>query len=269
MQLGLKQLMMPLISFLSYGTWQFKEAYNIIYQGQNKSRQFVKIVKDAFGDEFPEDTESYSFVTLTDLNKMADFSNLEEGDCFADIACGRGGPGMWLARKTNTKILGMDISEEAVNSANQRIHEFGLDDRAEFKTGTFYDTGFENESCDCAISVDALWLAPDRNKALVEIARILKPNARFIFTTWDGNIPFMPSDHKGSLADSGFEVEIYEETKGWKKRQLAVYNGVLNSEKILIEEMGRKYAMPIIKEAKSAPPFLDKSTRIFVVAKKI
>ncbi len=268
-QQGSKRMMMSLISFLSHGKWHFKDAYNTIYQGQNKSSHFVKIVKDAFGDEFPEDTDNFSFVTLSDLNNMAKFSNLKQGDCFADIACGRGGPGMWLARKTNTNIKGIDISENAVKSANQRIQEFGLNGRADFKTGTFYNTGLETESCDGAISVDALWMAPDRNKAFAEIARILKPNARFVFTTWDGNIPFMPKDHKESLVDSGFEIEMYEETEGWKERQLAVYDGVLKSKEILIKEMGKKCAMPIIKEAKSTPPVLDKSTRVFVVAKKL
>jgi len=261
-------MMMSLISFLSYGKWQFKEAYNSIYQGQNKSGQFMKIIKDTFGDEFPEDTDSFSYVTLTDLNNMADFSNLKKGDCFVDLACGRGGPGMWLARKTHTNITGIDISEDAVKSATQRIKEFGLDGRAEFKTGTFDETGLKTESYDGAISVDALWLAPDRNKALAEIARILKPGARFVFTSWDGNIPFTPSDHKKGLADSGFEVEVYEETEGWKERQFAVYDAVLKSKEILIQEMGKTCALPIIKEAKSTPPVMDKSTRIFVVAKK-
>lgn len=267
-QHGLKQVMMSLISFLSYGKWQFKEAYNTIYQGQNKSSQFMNIVKDAFGDEFPEDTDNFSYVTLTDLNNMADFSKLKEGDCFADLACGRGGPGMWVARKTKASLTGIDISEEAITSATRRIQEFGLDGRAEFQTGTFEDTGLETESCDGAISVDALWLTPDRNKAFVEIARILKPGARLVFTSWDGNIPFTPSDHKGELSDSGFEVEIYKETEGWKERQLAVYEGVLRSKDQLIREMGKRCAMPIIKEARSTPPVMEKSTRIFVVARK-
>ncbi len=118
------------------------------------------------------------------------------------------------------------------------------------------------------MSVDALWLAPDRDRALKEISRILKPGSRFAFTTWDGNIPFMPDDHKKNLTDSGFEIEIYEETKGWKERQLAVYEGILNSREDLIKEMGKSLAMPIIKEAKSTPPVLDKSKRIIVAARK-
>ncbi len=268
MEQGIKSLMMSLICFLSYGKWNFKTAYNAIYQGQNKSNTFKSIVQQAFGDEFPGDTDSFSFVTLTDLNRMADCLNLNPGDWFADIACGRGGRGMWLARHTHANVLGVDISKEAIDSAIRRISEFGLESRVRFNTGSFYDTGLDTESCHGAVSIDALWVAPDRNRTFMEISRILKPGASFVFTTWDGNIPFMPDDHQKSLTDSGIDIELYEETRGWKERQLAVYDGILNAKDLLIKEMGKPLALPIIKEAKSTPPILDKSKRIFVAARK-
>ncbi|MCP4110350.1 MAG: class I SAM-dependent methyltransferase [Desulfobacteraceae bacterium] len=207
MQHNAKKLMMSLICFLSHGKWNFRTAYNTIYQGQGRSSLFRDIVREVFGDEFPEDADPFSFVTLSDLNKMADVLHLNPGDWFADIACGRGGPGMWVARKTGTNVRGVDISEDAIASANQRIPAFGLDSRSRFSMGSFYDTGIDTGSCDGAISVDALWLSPDRNRALREIGRILKPGTRFVFTTWDGNIPFMPDDHKQNLTDSGFAVD--------------------------------------------------------------
>ncbi|SCY34269.1 class I SAM-dependent methyltransferase [Desulfoluna spongiiphila] len=263
-----KRMMMSLISFLCHGTWRFEKAYDTIYKGQNKSHCFAAIVKEAFGDEFPEETETYSFVTATELNQMARHLQLKEGHCLADLACGRGGPGMWLARHTRASLFGVDISKEAVATATRRIPDFDLEGRAAFTTGTFYGTGLKTGSCDGAISVDALWLAPDRARALAEIHRILKPGGRFVFTTWDGNIPFMPADHRQCLGDAGFDVEVYEETRGWLERQLAVYEGVLKSKDQLIREMGKRCAMPIIKEARSTPPVIEKSTRIFVAARK-
>jgi ubiquinone/menaquinone biosynthesis C-methylase UbiE len=175
---------------------------------------------------------------------------------------------MWLARKTGADLMGIDISTSALASARKRITSFGLDNRANFKAGNFYKTGLTDNSCNGAISIDALWHAPDKSRALDEIARILKPNARLVFTTWDGNIPFMPKDHKGLLENSGFKVEVYRETPGWKQRQLAVYHGILDSKEKLIQEMGKKHAIPMIKEAKSVIPVLDTSLRVFVVARK-
>ncbi len=264
----LKDVMMTVICFLSYGKWQFKTAFDTIYQGQGKSRLVDEIVKDVFGDEYPDDTEPLSFVTLSDLNRMAGLLDLKAGDWFADLACGRGGPGMWIARKTGAGVKGVDVSPEAVTAATRRIPEFGLASKAFFSTGSFYQTGLDASSCDGALSVDALWVAPDRDRALREIARTLKTGAKFVFTTWDGNIPFMPADHRKNLEDAGFQIERYEETPGWKERQLAFYQRVLESKDALIRKMGKTHAIPIIKEAKSTPQVLEKSTRILVSAIK-
>ncbi len=268
MRQGLKNIMMPLICYLSYGKWRFRTAYDTIYQGQKKSSVLQNIFAQVFGDESPQDAAPFSFVTLSDLHRMAGLLQLSPGDWFADIACGRGGPGMWIARKTGAGVKGVDISAEAVAAATARISEFGLGTGAVFNLGSFYRTGLASTSCDGAVSVDALWVAPDRRRALLEVARILKPGARFVFTTWDGNIPFMPADHRKNLEKAGFGIEVYEQTPGWKERQLAVYAKVLESRELLIREMGKACAMPIIKEARSTPPVLEKSARILVSAKK-
>ena len=264
----LRKAIMPLICFLSYRKLSFKSAFNTIYQGQEKGQMFRDIVKEVFKDEYPEDADTFSFVTQSDLNRMADLLCLSPGQWFADLACGRGGPGMWLARKTGANITGVDISETAVTKACQRVPEFGLEGRASFGIGSFYDTGIESDSCHGAVSVDALWLAPDRDRALKEVSRILKPGACFVFTTWDGNIPFSPRDHRDNLKNAGFSIETYIETKGWKQRQLAVYEKVLASADALIQNMGKSAAMAIIREAKSTPQVLEKSTRVLVAARK-
>ncbi|WDP92155.1 MAG: methyltransferase domain-containing protein [Desulfobacter sp.] len=269
MHQGLKNMMMSLICFMSYGKWQYRTAYDCIYRGQNNSRLLERIIKDVFGEEVPEDAAPMSFVTLSDLKRMAGLLALKPGACLADIACGRGGPGMWIARKTGTCLTGVDVSEEAVDAARKRIQSFGLASRAVFNCGSFYHTGLPASSCDGAICVDALWLAPDRGRALRELNRILKPGAKFVFTNWDGNIPFLPETHVTDLEDAGFEIEIYEETKGWKERQLSVYKRILQYSDALIDEMGQAHAMPLIKEARSTPPVLEKSTRILVSARKV
>lgn len=261
--------MMKLICFKSYGKWSAEKVHDIIYEGHEKSEAFKRIVRNAFGDEFPEDADGFSFVTLTDLKNMADCLNIKDKDVFADLGCGRGGPGMWIARKTGADVIGIDISKTAVTSAQKRVDHFGIKGKASFRTGNFYNTGLEDASCDGAISVDALWHAPDRKRALEEIARILKRDARFVFTTWDGNIPFMPKDHKRLLENAGFKVDVYKETPGWRERQVAVYNGILDSTEELIQEMGEDHAMPMIREAKTVMPVMDASTRVFVVAQKL
>ena len=266
---NMKQSLMSLVSYLTYGKWRLETAYIDIYNGQEKSGLFQKIIKTAFGEEFPEGVDNFSFVTLTDLKNIAEFLNITKGDLIADIACGRGGPGMWVARKTDTNLIGVDISEDAVRFAEKRIPDFDLKGSADFKVGNFYHTGLASDSCSGVMCVDAIWMAVDRGQTFSEIARILKKGGRFVFTTWDGNIPFMPDDNKALLKNSGFEITHYQETDGWKQRQLSVYEKVLENKDLLIKEMGEKYAKPILKEAKSTPAVLDKSRRVMVVARKL
>jgi ubiquinone/menaquinone biosynthesis C-methylase UbiE len=64
------------------------------------------------------------------------------------------------------------------------------------------------------MSVDALQLAADIPGALREARRILRPGARFAFTTWEARRPFLftlqmmyAKDHRPLLRRCGFEVE--------------------------------------------------------------
>ena len=56
-----------------------------------------------------------------------------------------------------------------------------------------------------------LWAVPDKAGALREIARILKPGARFAFTNWDRDrtppgYPPPLGDHRPLLEEAGFAV---------------------------------------------------------------
>ena len=62
------------------------------------------------------------------------------------------------------------------------------------------------------MSVDVLWMVPNRPAALSEVARIVKPGARFVFTNWDRDLspPHTPppvNDHRPLLHEAGFAIE--------------------------------------------------------------
>jgi SAM-dependent methyltransferase len=149
-----------------------------------------------------------------------------------------------------------------------------LASRCRFKVGDFAETGLPSSSCDAAMSVDALWLVLDKSAAVGEVARILRTQARFIFTTWefDHPLPGLPEqvdDHRVILADAGFTVEFYEEAFDWKRRQLAVYAGILESEAALVREMGQAVAGSILAEAREVPAYLEHGRRVMVIAGRL
>lgn len=268
----IRQLFISMIKsiafFVTVGKWRAKDVFNDMYEGQIKSQTLRSIFRNAFGDDYPEEADPSSFVTMTDLQCIAKYLGIGKGKTFVDLACGCGGPGLWVARKIGAKLTGIDISDIAIEHATHRIADFGLDEQASFWVGDFCNTGFPDESYDGAISIDSLWIAMDKTVALQEVSRILRLGARFVFTTWEINRPLMVRDYRPFLQNTGFEVEVYDETPDWKRRQRAVYKGVLSAKDTLIEEMGRASARGWIFDARGGLPSLARMCRILVVARK-
>ena len=247
-----------------------KELANKAYAEYGKSKTMGVIYRDVFGDEYPEEAApfAYSYLSQTELRRIAGIFGILEGQTIVDIGCGHGGLGLWVAREISSNLIGVDFSDVAIEIANKRIIEFGLEAKAGFRVGDFCETGLNSANYDGAISIDTLVFVPNTISALRETARILKNNASFIFTTWEIDAPGMLKDHKPLLEKADFEVVIYEEAKDWKIHQRGVGEGILASQDALFEEMSKSSAEAIISEAKSILSGLNFMRRIFVVARK-
>jgi ubiquinone/menaquinone biosynthesis C-methylase UbiE len=195
----------------------------------------------------------------------------EPGQVIVDLACGRGGPGLWVARKTGASLVGVDFSKAGIEQAGCRAQELGLGERARFLVRDAAATGLSDASCDGAMSVDSFWLFADKRRVAAEIARILRPGARFIFTTWEfpATPPGWPpqlSQHRDLLGEAGLAMRACEETQDWKRRQLAVYEGILAAESSLRAELGGDATAPLIGEAQEVPALLQDSRRVLIVS---
>lgn len=202
-----------------------------------------RIWREAYGDEYPAELDTYSHVTRTDLDRIRRELRVAGGDTLADLGCGRGGPGLWLAAETGADLVGVDISPAAVEAATAHATALGLAGRARYQEGTFAQTGLGTASVDAVVSIDALLFAPDKEAACVELARVLRPGGRLAVTTWDYHSqpvdrPPQVDDHRPPLHRAGFDVEAYEETAGWYDRQRAVTEGLLASVDELAAEAG-------------------------------
>jgi len=61
-----------------------------------------------------------SFLTFQDLRNLAAELKLSPGASLADVACGMGGPGLWIAKETGANLRGVDFSQVAVSQAEKR-----------------------------------------------------------------------------------------------------------------------------------------------------
>ncbi len=256
-----------------------RDAYGTKWASHVESPTRQRLRHEVYGDEFPAEVDPRSFLTWTELRRLAAELRVGSGDTFVDLGCGHGGAALWVASETSAHALGIDLSAVAIARAQARAEELGLSGRARFEVGDIVATGLPDAGIDGAMSVDTLWAVPDKVGALREIARILKPSARFAFTNWDRDrqppgYPPPLDDHRSLLEQAGFTVELYELQPDAEVNRRAYYEQVVAAEPIILQEMGEEATSRLMFEAKGTLGLLDgvdylaHSRRILVVARK-
>jgi SAM-dependent methyltransferase len=233
--------------------------YDAVYASTAKSPTLRQLWHEhAEGSDFPEEFGHISFTTLPELERVVAELRLRPGDTFVDLGCGMGGPGLWVARVTGGRLIGVDLSSVAVEQASARAVKLGLASQAHFLVGSFADTGLETGSADGVMSEDALQYAPDKEAAMVEAARILRPGGRLVCCAYElsperaANMPVLGldpvEDYRPVLAKAGFRVESYEEVPGWPEPMTTTYSAVLNAREAITREMGKAAVAALFME---------------------
>lgn len=157
----------------------FNEWYAAMDAASRRDRLWQELL------DLPPELVSTSLLSMSGLREIADLLELGEDDVLLDLACGRGGYGLWLARETGCRVIGVDFSEVAVTDACGRIQQFAVDGRADFRVGELEATGLPDASADAVLCVDAIQFAADRSNAMSEVRRVLKPGGIVVVTTWE------------------------------------------------------------------------------------
>ena len=249
------------------------EDFDRTFAAIGKSPTLRRIWREAYGNDYSEEVEPYSFVTLTLLRRIAQELGVGPGQSFADLGCGRGGPGLWVARETGASLMGLDFSRVAIEHATERAQAFGLAEHSTFLQRDATHTELPDACLDGAMSIDVWLLLPDKPAAAREIVRLLRPGACFVFTTWASEqpLPFTPPRAGGYpqlFREAGGVVETYEETTDWERRQRAVFSGILAAQQALMAELGEEVAEEIITEAQHVPALFAHSTHILMVVRR-
>ena len=248
------------------GRPNLKQSFEDVYAETSNNTTFRNIYRDVFGPEFAEESDPCGFTTKTDIENIKHHLDLKPGEKLVDIACGRGGNGLVVARDLKTQLVGIDLSTKAIEAAKLRIEHFGMQGHAEFLAGDMRELPFADAEFDAALCVDTLYMVPDKRSGLQQVRRVLKPGRPFVIITWEMDIPFAVKNYRPLLESCGFGVEYYETIEGWYQRQKGIYQRILANQKTLISEMGKMTAAFWINGAKTELPKLDKMRRVFIVA---
>jgi ubiquinone/menaquinone biosynthesis C-methylase UbiE len=241
-----------------------------------KSATYRRLAREALGDDYPEGADPFSFTTRSELDQIAGLLEIGRGLTLVDIACGHGGPGLWIARSTGAYLIGVDFSPVGVAQAESRAAAMGLANQTRFVVADAAATGLPSSHADAAMSIDALLFMPDKAAVLAEVRRILRANARFALTTWEPSeseriAPTNPNHRplRTLLKGAGFSVERYETRGSWPRLAKAVYEGWLREKEPLVAEMGAESYAALEEEATNLLPKLDEDERVLVLSRAV
>ena len=147
--------------------------------GNFQMELYEQIRREAFG----EDIGQSSWLTSDEQDRFIPWLDLSQNKIMLDVACGSGGPALRIAEITGCSVVGIDIHEQAISTANSLAEQRNLKERANFRVVDataqlpFGDASFDAISC-----IDAINHLPDRKQVLTEWTRILKPGGRLLFT---------------------------------------------------------------------------------------
>jgi ubiquinone/menaquinone biosynthesis C-methylase UbiE len=233
--------------------------YDSFYAAWGRSPTLRRIWREhVTGPDYPEEFAHISFLPMAQLRVLTDGLNLGSEHVLADLACGAGGPGLWAAKQSGARLVGRDLSPVAAERATESARALGMEGRAEFGQGSFEKTGLEAGSVDAVMTVDALQYAPDKTKALTEVARILRRGGRFAFVAFEldaERIAALPvwadpvGDYRPILAEAGFDVLSYEQIPHWQDHVAAGFGAIVAERDTLEAELGEAAAAATVMEA--------------------
>lgn len=153
-------------------------------------------------------------------------AGLDSSSHVLDVGCGCGNFLMGIARRTGCRGVGLDLSEERIKFAREKLAgEPGLDLR--FDHGSATELPYPDGEFSHAVSQDALFLVPDKPRSHAEIFRVLRPGGVLAFSDflqpkpevsararrhvydrvrWNGGFSFL--GYQQALASAGFEVML-------------------------------------------------------------
>ncbi len=253
--------------------------YDAVYKGLPGSPTFRRIWRTySLGSDYPEGFDNIGFLTLSEMRSMAAALALEPGSTLVDLGCGIAGPGLWIASQARAHLVGIDLSSVALDHARASARALVPPVVATFACGSFSRTGLEAASADGAMTVDALQYAPDKRAALNEVARVLRPGARFAFVCFEfeparvAGLPVMGtdpvSDYLPLLAQAGFEVESYEPTAGWSDRVTATYQALVDASPALAAELGDAASAALLGEVSLTLQIQPYRSRVMVSGRR-
>lgn len=132
---------------------------------------------------YKNDHESIFDASRRTVERMAErLETLSKDSKVLDIGGGYGGSMRHLARTVGCHCTVLNLSEVENERDRAMNKEQGLDALMDVVDGAFEQLAFPDNSFDVVWSQDAILHSAEREKVLMEVARVLKPGGEFVMT---------------------------------------------------------------------------------------
>ena len=116
---------------------------------------------------------------LSTIKTVSRMLNLNSNTKILDIGTSTGHTALEFGRLLNCEVIGIDINDESIKTAAERCARFKLD-KVRFKLDDATDMSFDNETFDVVFAGNVTSLVSNREAALNEYWRVLKPNGYLV-----------------------------------------------------------------------------------------
>lgn len=128
-------------------------------------------------------------------HRLVDLAAVGAGDTVVDIGCGTGSVAFETAAR-GAHVIGVDPAERLLAVARSRAGDSDL----EFRSGTATELPLEDGSADVLLSSFGLIFSPDPRGVAAELARVMAPVGRIMFTAWPEAGPLVELSRLASIA---------------------------------------------------------------------
>ena len=169
--------------------------------------------------------------------ELMESCKIDKSSYVLDIGSGVGITACLIAKEYGCRVTGIDLSDIMVKRARERAERKGVEDKVEFQTADAENLPFADNIFDAVVSESVNAFMNDKQKAVNEYKRVLKPGgyAGFNEVTWVETAPedlesylhlalgggkfLTPGGWKSLLEDAGFSdiVSKVYKTNAWRQ----------------------------------------------------
>lgn len=131
---------------------------------------------------YGKDIGQHSWVTAEELAEDVARLRLTRASRLLDLGCGPCGPLTFVVGLVGCQGSGLDLSTSALAAGRARAAALGLDALVLRESDLNEPIPFASGSFDAVMSIDAILHARDRGTVFREVARVLAPGGRFLYT---------------------------------------------------------------------------------------